>query len=349
MKTPINIETIFQIRSYPQYNQFEEYECVICQRQFPSPLRYSKRLYTCSKYCQNVRNSLIKRKGYYILCKVCDKPIYVMNCNKHLRSHCSRKCKSIAQTFLDMSINSELKTGRKKYYGPNWLHQRDRARERDNYKCQNTKCGITEIEYGQELSVHHKTPFVYFKSYIEANQLDNLICFCERCHRKEHTGNNHALKFNPEKIVFVNDRNKVGILQREKASEVVSLLLNTDMDLTKISEKVGLSYSRVRSIYIGKRWRELYEKTPRDVRPREMTLAKEPINSRQKIKKAVDLLLNTDLSMKEILEVTGVSKTNLYRIYNGKTNKDLYEKAPREVRPRREIYNNKRKTRNNST
>jgi hypothetical protein len=68
-----------------------------------------------------------------------------------------------------------------------------------------------------------------------------------------------------------------------------------------------------------------------------MTLAKDPVKSRDKIKRAVELLLHTDLSLKEIIEKTGVSKTNLYRIYNGKTNRDLYDKPPFQVRPRRRI------------
>ena len=52
---------MFSIRSYPPYKEFEYYECVICQREFPSPLRYSKRLFTdASKYCENVRNGLIE-------------------------------------------------------------------------------------------------------------------------------------------------------------------------------------------------------------------------------------------------------------------------------------------------
>ena len=61
---------MFNIRSYPQYNRFELCECVICLREFPSPLRYSKRLYSCSDYCENVRNSMVKTKEFYRLCKV---------------------------------------------------------------------------------------------------------------------------------------------------------------------------------------------------------------------------------------------------------------------------------------
>ncbi len=327
-------QSMFNIRSYPQYKEFEYYECVICQREFPSPRRYSKRLYTCCKYCGNVRNGLLKMKGFYRLCKVCDKPIWVMTCHSKTNFFCSQECKSISQTFCDSLISKDLKTGSKKYYGPNWLQQRKRARKRDNYTCQNPTCGITEEEYGQELSVHHKAPFVYFNDYLEANKLDNLISLCEPCHRKEHVGELHPLKFDSEMIVFENALNRVGIKQLETAKRVVDLLLNTDKSLKCISQETGLSYKRVRSIYIGERWVQLYDKPPREVRPRAMSLHKDPETSRDKIKKAVYLLLNTDLKMQEIIEQTGVSKTNLYRIYNGKTHKDLYDIPPRLVKPR---------------
>jgi DEAD/DEAH box helicase domain-containing protein len=85
-------------------------------------------------------------------------------------------------------------------YGPNWLAQRDRARARDGYRCQN--CGA--LEKGPALSpvlssskgrvlnsskgrahhVHHKIPFRAFASYQQANQLSNLVTLCPHCHRR---------------------------------------------------------------------------------------------------------------------------------------------------------------------
>jgi DEAD/DEAH box helicase domain-containing protein len=65
-------------------------------------------------------------------------------------------------------------------YGPNWLAQRDRARERDSYRCQN--CGAPE--QGSTHHVHHKIPFRAFASYWQANQLPNLVTLCPRCHRR---------------------------------------------------------------------------------------------------------------------------------------------------------------------
>lgn len=83
--------------------------------------------------------------------------------------------------------------GKKTYYGENWLSQRRIVRKRDNYTCQ--KCGITEDEYGQELSFHHIIPFVMFDDFLEANIDDNLVSVCEPCHRKIHSGENHPSKF----------------------------------------------------------------------------------------------------------------------------------------------------------
>lgn len=66
-------------------------------------------------------------------------------------------------------------------YGPNWLRQRNSARQRDANTCQ--VCGLVE-QPGTPHHVHHKVPFRNFVSFIEANQLDNLITLCPACHRR---------------------------------------------------------------------------------------------------------------------------------------------------------------------
>lgn len=74
------------------------------------------------------------------------------------------------------------------YYGPNWNEARRRCRERDDYTCQG--CGVEEDELDRELSVHHITPFREFipedgePDFEAANDLDNLVSLCERCHSK---------------------------------------------------------------------------------------------------------------------------------------------------------------------
>jgi DEAD/DEAH box helicase domain-containing protein len=68
-------------------------------------------------------------------------------------------------------------------YGPNWGVQRQRARQRDNNRCQ--VCGV--LESGRAHHVHHKIPFRMFSSFIHANVLENLITLCPDCHRKVET------------------------------------------------------------------------------------------------------------------------------------------------------------------
>jgi len=92
-------------------------------------------------------------------------------------------------------------------YGPNWPAQRDRARARDGYRCQNCsvpeqggalsplslgpvlvvqdKCQRTRgSSKGRAHDVHHKIPFRAFASYRQANQLPNLVTLCPRCHHR---------------------------------------------------------------------------------------------------------------------------------------------------------------------
>ncbi len=64
-------------------------------------------------------------------------------------------------------------------YGPNWDQIRNKARERDSYRCQ--MCGNAENE--KEHSVHHKIPFRSFTNINEAHNSKNLITLCESCHR----------------------------------------------------------------------------------------------------------------------------------------------------------------------
>ena len=68
-------------------------------------------------------------------------------------------------------------------YGPNWEVQRNRARQRDGFRCQ--LCGAPES--GRAHPVHHKTPFRTFTSFIQANMLDNLVTLCPECHRRVET------------------------------------------------------------------------------------------------------------------------------------------------------------------
>ncbi|WP_273717076.1 HNH endonuclease [Alkalihalobacillus pseudalcaliphilus] len=179
------------------------------------------------------------------------------------RVYCSKTCANLGWKHL--SIRRGIG---KKYYGSNWLEQRRRCRDRDNYRC--VDCGITENEYEKEMSVHHVIPFVYFSDYKEANKLSNLVSVCEDCHRVRHSGEGHPSKFNVNKIV-THYTPTVKMQQKEKAQEVYSLLINTDKTLAEISRETGMSYSGVRRIYCGKRWKTLY-KVPANITNRRRCL-----------------------------------------------------------------------------
>ncbi len=76
-------------------------------------------------------------------------------------------------------------------YGPNWEQQRNAARARDDYRCQN--CNAPEKPNMQH-HVHHLTPFRTFgyirgqnTNYLLANQLENLVTLCPSCHRAVET------------------------------------------------------------------------------------------------------------------------------------------------------------------
>jgi len=62
------------------------------------------------------------------------------------------------------------------YRGPNWEKQRIKAVNRDKYICRLCQ------KFGK--SVHHIIDFIKFDDYKEANELDNLMTLCRKCHGK---------------------------------------------------------------------------------------------------------------------------------------------------------------------
>jgi len=77
-------------------------------------------------------------------------------------------------------------------YGPNWQQQRERALNRDGYKCRT--CGA-DARPGQGLHIHHIRPFRDYgyiaginEAYRSANELENLVTLCPSCHRQAEAG-----------------------------------------------------------------------------------------------------------------------------------------------------------------
>lgn len=98
---------------------------------------------------------------------------------------CSQPCMiEWRSEHLSGENNPRYKGGYERYYGPNWRKQRRRARERDGHECK--VCSMDKQNHQQKYNckpvVHHKTRFGDFDSYQVANELDNLITLCRRCH-----------------------------------------------------------------------------------------------------------------------------------------------------------------------
>lgn len=87
------------------------------------------------------------------------------------------------QSWYEGERNKLWKGGRSNtIYKGRWANQRDKARERDNWRCQ--RCGVKESDISRELDVHHKKPYRKFEDKENANKLENLITLCRSCHGK---------------------------------------------------------------------------------------------------------------------------------------------------------------------
>ena len=73
------------------------------------------------------------------------------------------------------SKNPAWRGGHKYYRGFNWKQQRTLARKRDEDTCQHCRSK-------EKVQVHHKRPYYLFDTCTEANDLNNLITLCPRCH-----------------------------------------------------------------------------------------------------------------------------------------------------------------------
>lgn len=97
---------------------------------------------------------------------------------------CSKECNDDwRRENLRGAMLYNWKGGYEPYYGESWPSAKRKTRERDNHTCQN--CGKTREEVGKNLDVHHKNPFRNFgiERHLEANDLSNLISYCNRCHK----------------------------------------------------------------------------------------------------------------------------------------------------------------------
>lgn len=130
--------------------------CKVCDRKRAIPGNKRARV---QKVCEGCEGSYFGNRRYRGLCSVC------------------RKSGALSPTWKGGHRHWQAgKVGRDKD-GLSWKQQRQLAWERDSYICQH--CG--KRKDGWRPDVHHVKP--YRLSFSHA--LDNLICLCRRCHKRE--------------------------------------------------------------------------------------------------------------------------------------------------------------------
>lgn len=117
-------------------------------------------------------------------------------------------------------------------------------------------------------------------------------------------------------VYFKDDNEKYPLYkyykQKEDYDELIDLLLNSTYSLNKIAEILGLGYSTVKKINEGKLRKGLYPTYP----------IRKKTAYEQRAEKVKELLLNTNLTYKEITKITGASDDTIRRIRIGECFKD---------------------------
>lgn len=180
--------------------------CTICgveQERLESQIRSAKNVF-CSQDCLHTwRSESFTGESHPLTdrvdveCEWCEEPLSRVPAVDEAREHhfCSYECMGEWRSEHRSGENAPAwEGGGHLYRGPNWLSQREKAIQRDEYTCQRCECTESEHfeEYGRQLSVHHIRPVREFYAEIdngqpdfnEVNALSNLVTLCVDCHRK---------------------------------------------------------------------------------------------------------------------------------------------------------------------
>ncbi len=162
-----------------------EYYCTMCGDKIinVNGKNYERRF--CPE-CLPKHRSETQTKRIIRNCGYCGKELSVIPTRAKAKYvYCNIECMGKHYSEIHTGENNPTWKGGKKHYQGNWLAARNIVRERDFYTCQ--ICGITEIEYGKQMSVHHIKNYREYKNKIWANKPNNLICLCAECHTFVHS------------------------------------------------------------------------------------------------------------------------------------------------------------------
>lgn len=158
----------------------------MCEQCKSASIVYAKRF--CSRSCYDKYRYLHQRRVPRV-CPTCGKTVYGNKDHKlkeGLCVLCTRR-KIVSKLHGTGSSNSNWRGGSEGWRtgrfgldknGLSWKTQSRLARERDKHRCSTPGCSET---FKRAVDVHHIVP--YRVSFSHA--LENLKCYCQRCHRKE--------------------------------------------------------------------------------------------------------------------------------------------------------------------
>lgn len=130
----------------------------------------------CSRACYRRANPVQYDEAH---CAECGIPFRRRQANMRQSKlkFCSPTC---SKAYFRGELSPAWRGGSNPNRGAGWLKRAEEVRERDGRTCR--RCGKSEADNGEKLSVDHLIPWRTFDTAEEANQLDNLVSLCRHCH-----------------------------------------------------------------------------------------------------------------------------------------------------------------------
>jgi len=183
--------------NHPRWKKKVKLTCKVCGDSYTRSPSVAEQSVVCGEECgytylsreysgeDNPQYDRIEKE-----CVVCGDSYFVIPSREERRSTCGdEECirENLSENYRGENAPN-WKGGHTNYYGPNWLEQRQKARERDDYTCQ--YCGGDLTHQEKEPDVHHIKRLMWFKQnydepewYERGNRLGNLVTACRDCHR----------------------------------------------------------------------------------------------------------------------------------------------------------------------
>lgn len=162
--------------------------CEWCGSSFRAKTSHGTRFCSqkCSRECESERH---KENRPIVTCEYCGESERVKPYREDTHRFCSDECRFKWQSeYLVGEDNPNYDPESRNTFGPNWDEQAEKARKRDDYRCQD--CGKHQSNHYRKLIAHHIFPrkdFIDADSnydYERGNRLENLVSLCDSCHQR---------------------------------------------------------------------------------------------------------------------------------------------------------------------